>query len=83
MAEQTGQGTVLVSWTPPPTTPSGGYRITVVNTSDVQYTSLTSKTLTDNSPGVYSIVIESLSHHLPSEPVGPVEVTVRGEHHPP
>ena len=61
--------------------PSGGYRITVdsADTSTGIEPTLSPHTITVPQPGVYSIRVVSLSQHLPSETVGPVEVTVRGQ----
>ena len=80
-AEQTGLTEVLVSWTAPMAAPSGGYRITV-DTTDISTgidTTSSPHTITVPQPGVHSIRVVGLSQHFPSETVGPVEVTVRGQ----
>ena len=80
-AQQTGLTAVLVSWTAPMAAPSGGYRITVDSTDISTGIDTTSSphTITVPQPGVHSIRVVGLSQHLPSETVGPVEVTVRGQ----
>ena len=79
--QQTGFTAVLVSWTAPMAAPSGGYRITVDSTDISTGIETTSSphTIAVPQPGVYSIRVVGLSQHLPSETVGPVEVTVRGQ----
>ena len=72
---------MLVSWTPPPPPPSMGYRITIDSTDfsaglDAA-SSATSHTFSPQ-PGVHSIRMRSNSQHYPSEIVGPVDVTVKG-----
>ena len=77
---------ILVSWTPPPAPPSGGYRITVAALSGVasQPTSYTatsqssSYSVTVAGAGVYSVQLVGLSQHFLSHTVGPVTVNVRG-----
>ena len=61
--------------------PSGGYRITVDSTDISTGIDTTSSphTITVPQPGVHSIRVVGLSKHFPSETVGPVEVTVRGQ----
>ena len=61
--------------------PSGGYRITVDSTDISTGIDTTSSphTITVPQPGVHSIHVVGLSQHLPSETVGPVEVTVKGQ----
>ena len=61
--------------------PSGGYRITVDSTDISTGIDTTSSphTITVPQPGVHSIRVVGLSQHLPSETVGPMEVTVRGQ----
>ena len=61
--------------------PSGGYRITVDSTDISTGIDTTSSphTITVPQPGVHSIRVVGLSQHFPSETVGPVEVTVRGQ----
>ena len=81
MVRQNGVGTVLVFWTAPSPPPSMGYRITIdsedfsagldVASSATSYTILL-------QPGVHSIRMRALSQYYPSEIVGPVEVTVKG-----
>ena len=80
-AQQTGLTAVLVSWTAPMAAPSGGYRITVDSTDTSTGIDTTSSphTITVPQPGVHSIRVVGLSQHFPSETVGPVEVTVRGQ----
>ncbi len=75
---QIGLGMVLVSWTVPPAPPSRGYRITVDNVNE-NINSSSSHTITGLQLGMHNIFVMSLSQHLPSEAVGPVEVVVRGE----
>ena len=80
MAEQNGIQSVLVSWTAPSRPPAMGYRVTV-GAEEISVDSLsTFVNLTGLQPGVYAVQVMSLSQHLPSEAVGPVEVTVRGEY---
>ena len=80
MAEQNGFETVLVSWTAPSPPPSMGYHVTVQPGGVRILDSPASPQLIAGLPvGVYSIEVMSLSQHLPSERVGPVMVTVRGE----
>ena len=72
---------MLVSWTAPFPPPSMGYRITIDSTDfsagiDVA-SSATSHTISLQS-GVHNIRMRGLSQHYPSETVGPVEVTVKG-----
>ena len=79
-AAQVGFNTVLVSWTPPPAPPSGGYRITVeaVNGVAASYTATSqssSYNVTVGGAGVYSVELVGLSQHFPSHTVGPVTVT--------
>ena len=81
MAQQNGINSTLVSWTAPSPPPSMGYRITTDTTDsstgiDVP-SSATSRTIS-LQPGVHSIRMRSLSQHYPSEIVGPVQVTVKG-----
>ena len=80
-SQQTGLTAVLVSWTAPMAVPSGGYRITVDSTDISTGIDTTSSphTITVPQPGVHSIRVVGLSQHFPSEIVGPVEVTVRGQ----
>ena len=80
-AQQTGLTAVLVSWTAPMAAPSGGYRITVDSTDISTGIGTISfpHTITVPQPGVHIIRVVGLSQHLPSETVGPVEVTVRGQ----
>ena len=80
-AQQTGLTAVEVSWTAPMAAPSEGYRITVDSTDISTGIDTTSSphTITVPQPGVHSIRVVGLSQHLPSETVGPVEVTVRGQ----
>ena len=59
--------------------PSGGYRITVDSTDIDINTTSSSYTIRVPQSGVYSIRVVGLSQHFPSEGVGPVEVTVRGQ----
>jgi hypothetical protein len=78
-AEQTGLTTVLVTWTAPSPAPSRpGYRVTVTTASISETTTGTSSTVTIPHPGNYTIQVQHLSLHYPSEAVS-VEVTVRGE----
>ena len=80
MAEQNTLGSVLVSWTAPSPPPTLGYHVTVQPGGVRMLDSITSpQTITGLPVGVYSIEVMSLSQHLPSERVGPVVVTVRGE----
>ena len=81
MVRQNGISIVLVSWTAPSPPPSMGYRITVDSADfaggiDVA-SSATSHTIS-LQPGVHDIRMRALSQHYPSEIVGPVEVTVKG-----
>ena len=72
----------LISWTTSSPPPSMGYRITVDSTNfsagiDVTNSSATSHTIS-LQPGVHNIRMRSLSQHYPSEIVGPVDITVKG-----
>ena len=81
MVRQNGIGTILVSWTAPSPPPSMGYQITT-DTIDfsvgIDVASLATSGTISLQPGVHSIRMRSLSQHYPSEIVGPVEVTVKG-----
>ena len=81
MVRQNGIGIVLVSWTAPSPPPSMGYRITTDSTdfsAGIDVTSSATSRTIFLQPGVYSIRMRALSQHYPSEIVGPVEVTVKG-----
>ena len=73
---QNGINSTLVSWTAPSPAPNMGYRITIDSTDGTDATD-SSATVT-LQPGVHNISMRSLSRHYPSEIVGPVEVTVKG-----
>ena len=75
MAEQVGLDAVLVSWTAPVIL--GGYRVTAEPGGVSATVSSSPYTLRSLRPGMYNISVIALSN--PSEPVGLVEVTVRGE----
>ena len=79
IAEQSDLRSVLVSWTAPSPPPSMGYRVTVQPGGITMLDRTPPRLLTGLQVGVYSIEVMSLSRHLPSEKVGPVVVTVRGE----
>ena len=81
-AAQTSPDTVCVSWTPPSVSPVAGYQVQVAmgNTTTTTDVTGTSHTISVNNQfGVYSILVRSLSQHLPSEATAPVQVTVRGK----
>ena len=78
MARQGGLDSVLVSWTAATPPPAMGYRVTAEPGGISEDTLDTHITLADLLPGVYNIRVQSLSQHLPSEAVGPVQVTVSG-----
>ena len=78
---QSGIVTVLVSWTAPSPPPSMGYQITINSTNfsaGIVASSATSHTIMELEPGVHSIRMRALSQQLPSEIVGPVNITVKG-----
>ena len=81
MVRQNGINIALVSWTAPSPPPSVGYQITTDSTDFRNgiyvFSSATSRTIT-LAPGVHNIRMKALSQHYPSEIVGPVEVTVKG-----
>ena len=80
VAEQNALKILLVSWTAASPPPSMGYRVTVQPGGIRMLNSIARpQNLTGLQTGVYSIEVMSLSQHLPSERVGPVVVTVRGE----
>ena len=81
MAEQNGIQSVLVSWTVPSPPPAMGYRVTVEPGEISLNISSTPLNLTSLELGIYTVRVMSLSRHFPSEAVGPVEVTVRGEYY--
>lgn len=81
VAHQVGENRVEITWEAPLTRPRRGYLLTVTGSSG-----FTNEIFTDTSPhrvfltsGVYSIQLQALSEHYPSEVVGPVNVIVRGE----
>ena len=79
MAKQNGINSVLVSWTAPSPPPCMGYRLTVNSTDFNVSFFATSYTIMQLEPGVHiSIRMRALSQQLPSEIVGPVDVTVKG-----
>ena len=81
MVRQNGIGIVLVSWTAPSPPPSMGYRITTDSTdfsAGIDVTSSATSHTTSLTPGVHNIRMRANSQHYPSEIVGPVEVTVKG-----
>ena len=80
VAEQNGLDSVLVSWN----ASSSPLEITGYNvTADpgVSFSAFASNQSLNITlePGMYGIRVVSLSPQLPSEAVGPVNVTVRGE----
>ena len=81
MAKQNGLDSVQVSWTAPSSPPYAiiGYNVTA--DLGVSFSASTSKQTLNITlqPGMYGIRVVSLSQQLPSEAVGPVDVTVRGE----
>ena len=80
VAVQNRLAKVIVSWTTPSVRPSEGYRITAEPGGVSAVAQSSPHNVTNLQPGVYDIRVMSLSQwHLPSEAVGPVEVTVRGE----
>ena len=80
-AERTGLSQVLVMWTAPSSPPTDGYKVQITRGSTTTTVKVagTSHTISvNNTYGVYSIQVRSLSRPLPSEATEPVEVTVRG-----
>ncbi len=76
MAMQNGMDSVLVSWT---AAPGGGtYRVTADPGGVSVDIPLLSHTIT-LQPGVYNLMVMTISQHYPGGTAGPVEVTVRGE----
>ena len=77
--EAIGPLQMRVSWTPPSAPPTVGYRISVnPGRVTVFVSDSTSHTLEVAEPGVYDVIVTSLSSHLPGGTVGPVQVTVGG-----
>ena len=75
--EAIGPLQMRVSWTPPSAPPTVGYRISVnPGRVTVFVSDSTSHTLEVAEPGVYDVIVTSLSSHLPGGTVGPVQVTV-------
>ena len=79
MARQTGISSMLVSWTAASPPPIMGYRVTAEPGGISQVAPSSPLTIGHLQPGVYRVQVVSLSQHLPSEAMGPVEVTVKGE----
>ena len=73
----TGDTEVLISWIDPSPAPRE-YRITVdPNLETFTTPGPSPHIITIKQPGVYRIWMVGLSYQLPSETVGPVEVTIR------
>ena len=63
----------------PAAPPANGYHIRV-NPGGIERTAAESPySFTVPTTGVYRVEVTSLSRHLPSDPVGPVEVNVTGK----
>ena len=80
LAQQLGLNTMVVAWTPPPAPPAAGYQVQVTGATTTTTTDVTStsRTVSVNQSGMYSIRVMSLSAHLPGQVSAPAEVTVRG-----
>ena len=76
-AVQTGSDTVLVNWTAPSPAPPRGYQISLAP-NNTNTTVMTSHTLTITEPGNYTIQVEPLSMHFPSEAVSAQVTVVEG-----
>ena len=76
-AVQTGPDRVQVTWTAPSPAPPRGYQVLAPNTNTTVMTS--PHTLTITQPGNYTIQVEPLSRHFPSEAVS-VQVTFGGDY---
>ena len=82
MVRQNGINSVVISWTAPSPPPSMGYRITndmIDFSAGIDVTSSATSRILTLQPGVHSIRMRTNSQHYPSEIVGPVEVTVKGD----
>ena len=78
-AVQNGLESVMVSWTPPSSAPTSGYRVKVTPGGHSMNAQAPSQTIQPLEPGAYNIKVISLSHNkLPSEEVA-AEVTVNGK----
>ena len=81
MVNQFEEDRIEITWMAPFTPPRRGYLLTITRNSG-----LTEEIFVDMSPhrlavtpGVYSVQLQALSEHYPSEVVGPVNISVRGE----